>query len=57
MFIFEYKVGCVLVNGFLMGVEVCDVMNYGGFYLVLINFGVIFVGVMLIWCFFRVVSY
>lgn len=57
LLIFECKVGCVLVNGFLIGVEVCDSMVYGGFYLVFINFGVILVGIMVICWFFCFVSY
>lgn len=55
--IIECKVGCLLVNGFLIGVEVVDFMVYGGFYFVLMNFGVIFVGILVIWWFFCLVSY
>lgn len=55
--ILEWWFGRILVNGFLIGVEVVDVMVYGGFYLVLMNFGVILVGMMVICCWLWLVSY
>lgn len=54
---FECKVGCILVNGFGMGVEVGYVMVYGGLFLVMFDMCMMFVGVCVIECFLWFVLY
>lgn len=49
--------GCVLVNGFGIGVEVVYVMVYGGLYLFIVDGCLMLVGSFVICCFLWLVSY